>query len=158
MRIWRIIPGEEEVKDYLLRRFIREEYIAIGWNKVGDLTNVDEKNFSDLFRKYYPGGRSEYLKNFRYNMNIGDIVFTVAKSKIDVIGKVISNYYYVEEEPYYHRRDVKWYKKFDPPIDLSELPDDIYRRLTSPPTVRETLIELNMEEWKNLVSILWLIS
>ena len=168
MKFWRIIPGEREYRSTMLGKFIRENYVAVGWNPLRDLTNISEHELEVTCRSDLSGWREEDIISgiktfrwFRYEMEEGDIVVVSGDGFVYAVGK-ITGPYYKEEEPvsmpedlwqlgfysYYHRRKVGWIKIMRVPF--SELPDDLAKKLGTPPT----LIRLSSNEWLTLSSAL----
>jgi predicted Mrr-cat superfamily restriction endonuclease len=168
MKFWRIIPGEREYRSTILGKFIRENYVAIGWNPVRDLTNVSENELETVCRDDLSGWREEDIISgiktfrwFRYGMEVGDIVVVSGDGFVYAVGKITGSYY-KEEEPvampedvwqlgfysYYHRRKVNWIKITKFPF--TELPNNTAKKLGTPPT----LIELSLNDWLILSSVL----
>ena len=168
MKFWRIIPGKREYRSTILGKFLRENYVAVGWNPLRDLTNVSEHGLEAICRGDLSGWREEDIisgikafRMFRYEMDEGDIVVISSDGFVYAVGK-IRGPYYKEEEPasmpedvwqlgfysYYHRRRVQWIKITKVPF--RELPNDIAKKLGTPPA----LIELSLDDWITLSSAL----
>jgi hypothetical protein len=89
---------KHEVDDFLevLRaRAIRENYIAVGWNLVRDLTHVHEEDMESICREDLTGWEDENildaiktLKQFRYEMMEDDIVVVSDPESIYGVGKI----------------------------------------------------------------------
>lgn len=100
--------------------FLKESLIAIGWEKMGDLSLIPANRdaFKAKLLAIYPECKkgaiptsTGMLYRFACEVNIGDYV--VFPSKIDRkinIGIIESNYYYAGEVEYSNRRKVKWLK------------------------------------------------
>jgi restriction system protein len=109
------------------------EYIAIGWNELGDLSRWAQRSeedrqaawhkFRDFYRKVSPqetanqsGINAGQVTSFVIDMNLGDTV--VVRDPLDQkvhIAEVIGPYRYVETPndgcPYKHRRQVAWIRE-----------------------------------------------
>jgi len=164
MKFWRIIPGEPPVRSTILGKFIRENYIAIGWNSVRDLTHVSEDDLEAVCREDLSELKESWIsaairafRDFRYKMREGDLVVVSGDGFVYATGKIVSPYYKVEEPPslpddvwnlgfysFYHRRNVEWNKVIKFPF--TNLPENIARKLGTPPT----LVELTLDEWLSL--------
>lgn len=121
MRCWMIRAGEG---GRYFNEFIKHAVIAIGWEKIKDLKNIDTKTaLTKIYKKAYP--KESKIKS---NINIGEIwAFCNEIEKGDIvltpnpltrtifIGKVKSDYQYVSKplgEMYVkHRRNVSWEKE-----------------------------------------------
>ena len=55
LNFWRIVPGRKEVRSTTLGKFIHEDYIAIGWNPVRDLTDISEDDLETVCRRDLQG-------------------------------------------------------------------------------------------------------
>lgn len=174
MKFWRILPGESNVKSTTVGKFICENYIAIGWNRVRDLANVYEEDLRAVCREDLVGWDEESilnavneLKKFRYQMREGDIVVVSDPEYIYAVGKVTSDYCKIEEPigmpeeicrlgfySFYHRRKVEWMKvmklsqlTISSHISFFGLPEDFFM-----PT--PWLLEISQYEWVNVAAIL----
>ncbi|MEM0254317.1 MAG: endonuclease NucS [Candidatus Bathyarchaeia archaeon] len=153
IRFWKISPGKQA---YLWEEFKTKNYIAIGWNDVGDLrkfANRDKmiKEFYDV----YPDSLPDQVLEFFYDMKKGDKVLIYGNKSIYALGEILSDYYYKEEESevyylYNHRRDVKWLKIPDPPLSIEFLHEELQRKLMRP----RTIIELAENEWKSVEEVI----
>lgn len=116
---------------YRLDSFLEENFVCIGYPKLGDLTNTDKDALRDMLTKNYPytGGRLRVhlstVNSFVNTMNSGDFVL-VKEGDFVHVGKVGEYYYdpqYVSEGMC-HRRNVVWvakFKKQDLRIDVLSL-------------------------------------
>lgn len=116
--IWGIHAGKTGDADNL---FSQKKRIAIGWAKVGDLSNMKTRDdVKDLYLKVYPESKPMAVANcagqlyrFVHEMKIGDLVAYPAKSTREVrIGKIVSGYQYRPEihSGYPNQRKVEWLK------------------------------------------------
>ena len=116
---WGFHNNKEEI------RMLNENYIALGWKELGDLSQVERTReaYYSKYNEVYPGNKKNSVSNsagqlFRFvtEAKIGDyIVFpTKFDSKVN-IGIIDSEYYYdIGEREYPHKRRVKWiFKEVD---------------------------------------------
>ena len=99
---------------------IEEGYIAIGWNGIGDLSQLEANReaFKEKLAEAYPNTKAGaipvqagVLFRFVYDMKEGDIIIYPSKSDRMVnIGRVSSSYGYVASDPfeYSNHRHVEW--------------------------------------------------
>ena len=121
--MWMVRAGENA---YLFDEFKSKKVVAIGWNEVGDLSNLStpEEVKQIVIEKYpeYSLGKlnitSGQLIRFRFKFNKGDYVITYnPEERIYLIGEIIGDYEYNPNLlEYYHIRQVKWLG--DVPRDL----------------------------------------
>ena len=99
-RFWKVSPGENgemwsECRD--------GGFIAIGWDKLGDLTNVDHEEFK---KRVEALDASDQVWKFR-NIEVGDrIVANNGISRVLGIGTVTGPYYYETGKKRAHRLPV----------------------------------------------------
>jgi len=126
IRFWKISPGKQA---YLWEEFKAKNYIAIGWNDVGDLRKF--ANRDEIIREFYdayPDSLPDQVLEFFYDMKKCDRVLIYGNKNVYALGEILSDYYYKEEESdvyylYNHRRDVKWLKIPTPPLSIEFLPE-----------------------------------
>ncbi|MDK2946331.1 MAG: restriction system protein [Geotoga sp.] len=114
-RMWMIRAGENA---NLIEDFINKEVVAIGWNEIGDLTNVKSiQEIKNLIIKNYPEfskGKiimtASQIKKFKFDIKIGDYVVTYDPNRrIYHLGKINSDYQYnTKLIEFFHIRKVKW--------------------------------------------------
>lgn len=102
-RYWKISPGEQGVNWEECRD---GGFIGIGWNKLGDISNLSEEEFN--VRAEEQGG-SDQVWTFR-NISIGDrIVANNGTKRVLGIGTVTGTYYFDENGgTHKHRLPVRW--------------------------------------------------
>lgn len=117
--VWGIHAGETGDADTL---FLKHNVIALGWNKMNDLSTLrpDRESFKQRVASIYPDKKAGaipvdagQLFRFVYEMQTGDLVIYSSKHDRQIhIGKVEGAYSYnTEPEPHYpHHRDVRWVK------------------------------------------------
>lgn len=113
-RIWGIHTQDDNL-------FLRNDVIAIGWNEMGDLSNIDPNRdaFKEKYIQTYPDAKNGsiatgagMLYRFRHEVQIGDYVVFPSKSNREVnIGVVDGEYKYDSNQiEYMQTRKVKWLK------------------------------------------------
>lgn len=102
-RYWKIAPGEQAVNWDECRT---GGFIGIGWNKLGDISNLTEEEFT--LRAKEQGG-SDQVWTFR-NIAVGDrIVANQGTKRVLGIGTVTGSYYFDENGgTHKHRLPVRW--------------------------------------------------
>ena len=106
-------PGYENAWN----EFKNNNLIRIGWEKIGDISDVNSKNeVKEILNKYYPGDGSRKndvlaIYDFGQTMDIDDIVIIKnGKYGLYGYGKVTSDYRYENNK---HVRNVEWIKTGD---------------------------------------------
>lgn len=132
-RYWKISPGEN-AKQWSVWR--DEGFIAIGWNKLGDLTGVSHDEFKQRAEEKEASGQ---VWKFR-NIAVGDrVVANDGFFRVLGIGTVTGTYRYVEGAPHAHQIPVRW--------------DDTRERRVEMKGWRATLIRLSQETFKQVESV-----
>ncbi|MGA9396670.1 MAG: restriction endonuclease [Anaerolineaceae bacterium] len=117
--VWGIHAGKTGDAENL---FLKKNIIALGWNKVGDLSLIkpDRENFKVKVAENYPedkpgsipvsGGQ---LFRFTYEIKPGDlVVFPAKRTKTIHIGQIKGDYQYIpNDEGYPNTRAVIWLKE-----------------------------------------------
>ena len=113
---------------------LRDEKIALGWSKTGDISNLSKEEVRDLLAEQYHytgmalSGNLTSLITLKDRISTGDLVVT-ADGPLLSIGEVTSEYYFDEEaakEDYGHQRKIKWLLKN---LQRDDIPDDLRRAL-----------------------------
>ncbi len=115
-RMWMIRAGEGA---YLIDEFDNLSIISIGWNQVGNLKKLQNKEairqaLISHFPEDKPGRVSlitGQLYRFAYEIKQGDDVITYdPESRVYLIGKAVSDYTYkvIDKHPHQHIISVKW--------------------------------------------------
>lgn len=135
---WKIAPGADADQWETWRE---GGFIAIGWSKLGDLTNVTHDEFKGLVLRGM-GGRAEeneassQVWKFR-SIEVGDrVVANNGFFRVVGIGTVTGPYHYVPNAPQAHQLPVRW--------------DDTHERKVEMRGWRATLIRLNQETFKQI--------
>lgn len=127
---WKIAPGEDADQ---WAKWHEDGFIAIGWNKLGDLTNVTHEEFKRLAEEKEA---SSQVWKFR-NIEVGDrVVANDGFFRVLGIGTVTGPYRYVANTPHAHQLPVRW--------------DDTNERKVEMRGWRGTLIRLNHETFKQI--------
>ena len=113
---------------------LRDEKIALGWSKTGDISNLSKEEVRDLLAEHYHytgmalSSNLTSLITLKDRISTGDLVVT-ADGPLLSIGEVTSEYYFDEEaakEDYGHQRKMKWLLKN---LQRDDIPDDLRRAL-----------------------------
>ena len=113
---------------------LRDEKIALGWSKTGDISNFSKEEVRDRLAEQYHytgmalSGNLTSLITLKDRISTGDLVVT-ADGPLLSIGEVTSEYYFDEEaakEDYGHQRKMKWILKN---LKRDDIPDDLRRAL-----------------------------
>jgi 5-methylcytosine-specific restriction enzyme B len=132
VRYWKVSPGEkgemwEECRD--------GGFIAIGWDKLGDLTGIDHDEFKVRADAL---DASEQVWKFR-NIEVGDrVVANAGTTRVLGIGTVTGAYYYGTGKKRAHRLPVRW--------------DDTTERAVEMKGWRSTLIRLKQDTFSQVES------
>lgn len=122
-----------------INEFLKEDMIAIGWKKLGDLSNKDKDSLiSELLTYGYSTsnvtvGVLNYFVNY---INIGDIAIIPDDDKIYLV-RIESDYIFDSSKVnagYAHQRKVTFLNKNNP-INRQDLPSDIQKSLGARNTI-----------------------
>ena len=117
--MWMVRAGEGA---YLIDDFLKNGFVAIGWNHTEDLTNLnDAESIKQKLKAVYPQFKAGQINNFtgqlyrfRFEFLIGQSVITYnPNERVYWIGEIISDYQYIPEKKnaeYPHIRKVEWKK------------------------------------------------
>ena len=129
-RYWKIAPGEDAK---LWETWRTGGFIAIGWPKVGDLTNLTHDEFN---QRAQATDASPQVWKFR-NIEVGDrVVANDGFFRVLGIGTVTGAYRFVQGERYPHQLPVRW--------------DDMRERQVEMKGWRASLIRLNQDTFKEI--------
>ncbi|WP_062545403.1 restriction endonuclease [Rufibacter tibetensis] len=113
--MWMVRAGEDA---YLAEEFLSKGLVAIGWNRVGDLTNLkDLESLKIKLSTTFPEFKTGKINNvagqifrFRFEFAKNQKVVTYNNvTRIYHIGEITSDYYYSSNlTDYHHIRYVKW--------------------------------------------------
>jgi len=150
--MWMVRAGQHA---HLYNEFKEKGIVAIGWNDVGDLSqitnpdqikNVVRKTYSDYKpgKKYITAGQ---LIRFKLNFKLGDYVITYnPEDREYLIGEIISDYMYDPKFEKHHIRKVKW---------LGNIPRDLLSTSTKNTLgAISTLFEVNESAKNEILAIL----
>lgn len=119
--VWGIHGGRTGDADNL---FLRRNFIALGWSKLGDLSKIkpDRESFKAKVEECYPEKKPGAIPNnagqlyrFIHELKSGDIVLYPSKNdRLIHIAEVIGSYKYDPnmEEAYPNLRPIKWLRAF----------------------------------------------
>ena len=150
-KYWRVGSNDGTTSYY--SEMLRDNYIAIGWNEIGDLEQQEIENkesVRDLLEveKYTFGNtgvltrKSGEIFDFYLNANINDIVTLMDGNSVLAIGKVTSEYNYDESKPFAHFREVEWLKKDITNFQISDGVQTTFYQLSKKETLNKIESEL----------------
>lgn len=110
-------------KGFLFEKFIERNIVAVGWNKLGDLSaSSSREKIKYIFEEEYEitgvkaGLYAGILNRFIDEFNEDDVLMTYDPiNRYYKIGKIKSGYYYEDSDDieYHHRRNVEWSRRID---------------------------------------------
>ena len=123
-RYWKVGTRAGDTKTSYWPRMRQESIVAVGWSKLGDLSEVlaDQgfrESIKERLAEVYPalpsviGSRARKLTNFCKTIADGDIVLACDGAKVLGIGRVSGAYQYKPDKVFPHERPVRW-------LDLDE--------------------------------------
>lgn len=120
VNMWMVRAGEGA---FLIDDFTRKNIVAIGWNQIGDISDVKRKERikelvkqnSDYKKKLQIAVAAGQINRFLLEFKIGDYVVTYnPKNRTYLVGEIKSEYQYNRTlTEYYHVREVDWLGKVD---------------------------------------------
>jgi hypothetical protein len=140
VRYWKISPGADA---QLWPQSLRDGYISIGWNELGDLSDCDRAEFDrrvdaqlELHGDWTRDGVEQVWRFL--NIQEGDrIVANRGTAEVLGIGTVVGEYFFVAGGTHSHRLPVRW--------------DDQRARQVSEYGWRRTLIEITGEKFNRIL-------
>jgi 5-methylcytosine-specific restriction endonuclease McrBC GTP-binding regulatory subunit McrB len=139
-QFWKVAPGENA---HLWEAWKTGNYIAIGWDKFGDVSKLSRHVFEQRLKEFqglegYGNVGPRQVWRFR-NIPVGSrVVINQGKRKVLAVGTVIGPYeYHPGVGEYCHRLRVRW--------------DDLTERAVEQPGWQRTLIELSEAEFKAIL-------
>jgi restriction system protein len=113
--MWMVRAGEDA---FLFDDFRNKDAVVIGWNDIGDLSNVSTpEQIKKIYREKRPEAtngnvniNAGQISRFRFDFKKGDYVVTYnPQDRKYLVGEIISDYKYDPKiAKYYHARQVKW--------------------------------------------------
>lgn len=146
-RYWKVGTRAGDTRTSHWGRMQRESMVAVGWSKLGDLSEIlTNQKFREFIKesvaRLYPadprstGRTAQKLTDFCMRMADGDTVLACDGAKVLGVGRVTGAYRYTPGEEFPHLRPVKW-------LDLDEW------RLPTPEGLRTTVHEFrrHFDNW-----------
>ncbi|MBN1460436.1 MAG: DUF2461 family protein [Armatimonadetes bacterium] len=139
-RYWKVAPGEDA---WNWQACLGGGYIAVGWDELGDLSQMDRKAFvekaEELIRSHPDWTKVGVEQVWKFSrIKEGDVIIAnQGTSQILGIGIVNGQYYFVEGERHGHRLPVIW--------------EDTSTRTVNEGGWRRTLVELDRAKFEELV-------
>ncbi len=120
--MWHILPGSRGEDFMYLDEFLKTNSIGIGWDKVGDISNLSESEIKQKFEEQYDEGWTGF-QNFMKIKPKDIMVLTKGQEEITDFGIVVSDYEFrdTKDPSYPHRKQVVWLNRG--PISPEELPN-----------------------------------
>jgi MoxR-like ATPase len=108
VEFWKVSAGEEEVREKIWNEFRTTNSVGIFWNETGDVTTLNRKELTSIFKKLkYPEGPSSLLSFKQIKKN--DIIFVnKGKRGIYAIGRATDDYKFYKTHSYHHMVPVEW--------------------------------------------------
>ena len=117
--MWMVRAGQGA---YLIDDFRKKNLVAIGWQELGDLLELKDKDeIKQLIDMTYndlkPGAKAmstSQVTRFRFDFRKGDFTLSYDPDKRTyLVGEIVSDYRYDGEFQLPHIRDVKWFDEVD---------------------------------------------
>ena len=146
-RYWRI-GTTKGIKGGSEWRNMRDgEYIAVGWNDLGDLTDISndkegKAKIQEQMETHYPGSsgmptrQTNQVFNFIFGIDESDLILACSGMKVLGVGRISGGYFFEEGSAFAHRRPVEW---------LSQEPWSLHEKEGLMSTLRE------IKRYSNLV-------
>ncbi len=124
-RYWRVGTSDDmRAPRNQWKPMLAGRYVAIGWNELGDLSDLTpdqaaKNRLKELYAKRFPnipqqvGKKTNEIFNFCLNITEGDYVIACDGMAVLGIGRVAGPYRHDEKAPFVHQRPVEW-------LDLEE--------------------------------------
>lgn len=146
-KYWRIGTSDGDGNSFI-DYMLDGEYVAIGWNNIGDLDSYNLKNKQDLIKIidnksiWFSTNNVKYRKSgeifdFYSTANNGDVVLLMNGNSVSAIGEIEENYDYDSTLPFAHFRKVKWLKKDIKNFYLADGTQTTFYQLTKSETLRK---------------------
>ncbi len=145
-KYWKMSPGEYA---YLKDEFIKDNIIAVGPSRTGDISKFSDDEIRDIHRKYYNVRGTFYLQliQFLREFKIGDKVLLYGKKSILALGTIKGKYEFSSKYSYHHTRFTEWSKTFDfDEYPISGFNIELQNKLMR----NKTIIKLSDEEWNEI--------
>jgi len=139
-QFWKVAPGEQ---GWQWDECQREGFIGVGWDELGDLTDMTKADFEATLLRLKPSNptltQQGARQAFRFATQIAEgdrIVANRGTSEVLGIGTVTGPYYYQAGATHSHRIPVDW--------------EDVQPRAVSEPGWTRTLIQLDQATFKRV--------
>lgn len=145
--IHRIVAGHEKQELYA-DEFLKTEVVAVGWGKVGDISDLTAEQLQAECEKYdyeNPTEAKNVLLRFRDKIKVGDPVIAYkSPNTVIAIGRIVGDKYFYNDKDYLgslkelaypHKWKVNWKEK-PRMFDRNFLPDDFSSLVSIPGTFK----------------------
>ena len=151
-KYWRVGSNDNNGTSYYAQ-MLKESYIAIGWNNLGDISEHEVNNKSDIKELLTDNGtkfksesvltrKSGEIFDFYANASIDDVVTLMNGNSVLAIGKIMSDYNYDDTKPFSHYREVEWLKKEISNFVISDGSQTTFYQLSKKDTLNKIESEL----------------
>lgn len=151
-KYWKVGSNNGEGTSYF-NQMLNENYIAIGWNNIGDLEEQEVDSKSDIKKLLTDNGtkfqtvnvltrKAGEIYDFYSNASIDDIVALMDGNSVLAIGKITSDYNYDDTKPFSHYREVEWLKKEISDFVISDGSQTTFYQLSKEDTLNKIESEL----------------
>jgi hypothetical protein len=151
-KYWRIGSNDGEASYY--SQMLNGNYIAIGWNEIGDLEEQEIDNKKAIQSLLLDEGfkfkgnnvlsrKSGEIYDFYLTASNDDIVTLMNGNSVLAIGKIKSDYNYDDTKPFYHYREVEWLKNEISNFTISDGSQTTFYQLSKKETLNKIESYLN---------------
>lgn len=151
-KYWRIGSNDGEASYY--SQMLNGNYIAIGWNEIGDLEEQEIDNKKAIQNLLLDEGfkfngnnvlsrKSGEIYDFYLTASNDDIVTLMNGNSVLAIGKIKSDYNYDDTKPFYHYREVEWLKNEISNFTISDGSQTTFYQLSKKETLNKIESHLN---------------
>lgn len=150
-KYWRI--GSNDGKTSYYSPMLKGNYVAIGWNEIGDLEEQEIDNRKAIQNLLLDEGfkfnannvlsrKSGEIYDFYLTATNGDIITLMDGNSVLAIGKIKSDYNYDDTKPFSHYREVEWLKKNIKDFVISDGTNTTFYPISKKETINRIELEL----------------
>lgn len=135
------------------KEFLKDNFIAIGWNKLGELTNKNKNDIRKSLEEIgYPSSNTSVgqINHFVNTMEIGSLCLIPDEGQV-FLAEITSDYTYnAESEIFKHTRSVKFLNA-DKPFNRTDFPEDLNKAIKPQMTIANMTHRLKyLEDFLNV--------
>ncbi|RBA29084.1 McrB family protein [Flavobacterium tibetense] len=150
-KYWRI--GSNDGNNSYYNQMLNENYIAIGWNEIGDLEEQEVEDRNKIQELLTEAGyefkdkktcsrKAGEIYDFYSNAAINDVFTLMDGNSVLAIGKIITDYNFDDTKPFSHYREVEFLKKDISNFVISDGPQTTFYNLSKKETLNKIESEL----------------